>query len=67
MGAVAIAARHRKALQAAAAELGGCNTGCPELAAERARWAVRAVEELIGEVGSEEVLDVIYSGFCIGK
>ncbi len=66
-GAVAIAARHRKALQAAAAELEGCDPGCPELAAERARWAVRAVEELIGEVGEEDVLDVIYSGFCIGK
>jgi tRNA modification GTPase len=66
-GAVAIAARHRKALQAAADELEGCDPGCPELAAERARWTVRAVEELIGEVESEDVLDVIYSGFCIGK
>jgi tRNA modification GTPase len=54
-------------LQTAAAELEGCDPGFPELAAERARWAVRAVEELIGEVGDEEVLDVIYSGFCIGK
>jgi len=66
-GAVAIAARHRKALLSAAEELEGCDPGCPELAAERVRWAVRAVEELIGEIGSEEVLDAIYSGFCIGK
>jgi tRNA modification GTPase len=66
-GAVAIAARHRKALQSAAEELESCDPGCPELAAERVRWAMRAVEELIGEVGSEDVLDVIYSGFCIGK
>ena len=66
-GAVAIAARHRDALQTAAAELEGCDPGCPEIAAERARWAVRAVEELIGEVGADDILDVIYSGFCIGK
>jgi tRNA modification GTPase len=65
--AVAIAARHRKALLSAAEELEGCDPGCPELAAERVRWAVRAVEELIGEIGSEDVLDAIYSGFCIGK
>jgi tRNA modification GTPase len=66
-GAVAIAARHREALKTAAAELEGCDPGFPEVAAERARWAVRAVEEMIGEVGSEDVLDVIYSEFCIGK
>jgi tRNA modification GTPase len=66
-GAVAIAARHRRALHSAAKELEGCDPGCPELAAERVRWAVRSVEELIGEVGSEDVLDAIYSGFCIGK
>lgn len=66
-GAVAIASRHREALLAAAAELEGCDPDCPEVAAERARWAVRAVEELIGDVGSEDVLDVIYSRFCIGK
>jgi len=66
-GAVAIAARHRKALQSAAEELEGCDPGSPELAAERVKWAMRVVEELIGEVGSEDVLDAIYSGFCIGK
>jgi tRNA modification GTPase len=66
-GAVAIAARHREALLAAAAELEGCDPGFPEVAAERARWAIRAVEELIGDVGSEDVLDAIYSRFCIGK
>ena len=66
-GAVAIAARHREALETAAAELEGCDPAFPEVAAERARWAVRAVEEMIGEVGSEDVLDVIYSEFCIGK
>jgi tRNA modification GTPase len=66
-GAVAIAARHREALLAAAAELEGCDPDYPEVASERARLAVRAVEELIGDVGSEDVLDVIYSRFCIGK
>ena len=66
-GAVAIAARHRMALQSAAEELEGCDPGCLELAAEKVKWAVELVEELIGEVGSEDVLDAIYSGFCIGK
>ncbi len=66
-GAVAIAARHREALLAAAAELEGCDLGCPEVAAERVKWAVRAVEEMTGDVGPEDVLDVIYSRFCIGK
>jgi len=66
-GAVAIAGRHREALLVAAAELEGCDPGCPEIAAERVRGAIRAVEELIGDVGSEDVLDVIYSRFCIGK
>jgi tRNA modification GTPase len=66
-GAVAIAARHREGLKTAAAELQACDPSFPEVAAEKARWALRAIEEMIGEVGSEDVLDVIYSRFCIGK
>jgi tRNA U34 5-carboxymethylaminomethyl modifying GTPase MnmE/TrmE len=31
------------------------------------RWALRAVDELIGEVATDDVLDEIYSSFCIGK
>jgi len=66
-GAVAIASRHRRLLEKAAAELDGFDPAYPELAAEKARQAVQAVAGLIGEVDSEEVLDAIFDGFCIGK
>ncbi len=66
-GAVAIAARHRRALEEATAELDGCDVERPDTAAENVRWALRAVDELIGEVSTDEVLDEIYRSFCIGK
>jgi tRNA modification GTPase len=66
-GAVAIAARHRGALEKAAAELERCDVSCPETGAENVRWALRAMDELIGEVSADEVLDEVYDTFCIGK
>jgi tRNA modification GTPase len=66
-GAVAIAARHRSALEGAAEELNACDVESPETAAENIRWALRAVDGLIGEVATDDVLDEIYSSFCIGK
>jgi tRNA modification GTPase len=39
----------------------------PELIAEELRLAVRALERLIGRVDVEDVLDQLFSGFCIGK
>ncbi len=38
-----------------------------ELIAEELRVAVRALERLIGRVDVEDVLDSLFSGFCIGK
>ncbi|RXT43672.1 tRNA uridine-5-carboxymethylaminomethyl(34) synthesis GTPase MnmE [Bosea sp. Tri-44] len=38
-----------------------------ELIAEELRIAVRALERLIGKVDVEDVLDSLFSGFCIGK
>ena len=38
-----------------------------ELIAEELRLAVRALERLIGRVDVEDVLDSLFSGFCIGK
>lgn len=38
-----------------------------ELAAEDLRVAVRALDSLIGKVDVEQLLDVIFSSFCIGK
>ncbi|KAF0311284.1 tRNA modification GTPase GTPBP3, mitochondrial [Amphibalanus amphitrite] len=37
------------------------------LAAEQLRLAARQIGELTGHVGAEEILDVIFSDFCIGK
>ena len=39
----------------------------PELAAEDLRLAVRALGEVAGRVGVEDMLDRLFSGFCIGK
>lgn len=39
----------------------------PELLAEELRIASYSVARLIGEVGTEDVLDELFSGFCIGK
>ena len=66
-GEVAIAERHRKALEQAMTELEACDLSRPELAAEGVRWALRAVQEMTGEVDSDEVLDGVFSAFCIGK
>ena len=63
--------RHRDALSRAAAHLdrvAGALPGFPpELIAEDLRLAVRALGEVGGHVGVEEMLDRLFAGFCIGK
>lgn len=66
-GEVAIAARHRRALEEARAELIDCDPKRPEVAVEAARSAQHRVSEMMGEIPSEEVLDEVFSAFCIGK
>jgi tRNA modification GTPase len=39
----------------------------PELAAEDVRLASRALGRITGRVDVEELLDVIFRDFCIGK
>jgi tRNA modification GTPase len=39
----------------------------PELAAEDLRLAARALERVTGRIGAEDVLDIVFSSFCIGK
>ncbi|MGJ8528638.1 tRNA uridine-5-carboxymethylaminomethyl(34) synthesis GTPase MnmE [Maritalea sp.] len=39
----------------------------PELLAEELRTASFSLSRLIGDVGTEDVLDELFSGFCIGK
>ncbi len=64
--------RHRKALERAYHSLeSGCTLlathGPLELAAEEVRLAARAVGEITGRVDVEDVLDRLFSSFCIGK
>lgn len=63
--------RHRDALERACAYLGRVAQSsagtAPELVAEDLRLAVRALGEVGGHVGVEEMLDRLFSGFCIGK
>lgn len=61
-------ARHRHALEEAAVALvrAGAATE-PELLAEDARLAMRAIGRITGKVDVEDLLDVIFRDFCIGK
>lgn len=62
-------AAHYKALLAAALELEKAAEKLAdlELCAEHLRTALKELKELIGEVTSEDVLDTIFSKFCVGK
>jgi tRNA modification GTPase len=60
--------RHRAALTEAAGWLDEAVAApLPELASEALRAAVRALGRLTGRVGVEDVLDVVFGDFCIGK
>ncbi len=39
----------------------------PELRGEELRTAAHALARLTGQIGVEEILDAVFSGFCIGK
>jgi tRNA modification GTPase len=61
-------ARHRHALEEAAQSLrAALEIMEPELAAEQLRLALRAIGRLTGRVDLDELLDVIFRDFCIGK
>jgi tRNA modification GTPase len=61
-------ARHREALTVAVQALDrALAAGLPELAAEDARLALRALGRITGRVDVEDLLDVIFRDFCIGK
>jgi len=60
--------RHRQALEDCVGALGRARTAhLPELAAEDARLAIRALGRITGRVDVEDILDVIFRDFCIGK
>ncbi len=61
-------ARHRAALEECVAALRGAeNSALPELMAEDLRLAVWALGRITGRIGVEDILDVIFAEFCIGK
>lgn len=61
-------ARHRSALVECAASLERARSAAsPELVAEDVRLAARALGRITGRVDVEDLLDVIFREFCIGK
>ncbi len=61
-------ARHRKALEECVEALGRAQkVDLPELAAEDLRLAAKALGRITGRVDVEEILDVVFREFCIGK
>lgn len=67
-GTLSALPRQREALSRAATALGGLGTEAPaELAAAAAREALRALGEITGETATEELLDRVFSSFCVGK
>lgn len=63
-------ARHRKNVEMAAEALSRALSqlgAAPELAGEDIRLAIRSLESLTGRVDVEDVLDRVFSQFCIGK
>jgi len=60
--------RHRQALEECVGSLGRAVGGAdPALVAEDLRLAVRALGRITGRVDVEDLLDVIFRDFCIGK
>ena len=64
--------RHRTTLSRALVALGGVvphlgSGGDAVLAAHHVRQAADALEELLGFIDIEEVLDRVFGGFCVGK
>ncbi len=60
--------RHRAALEACIVSLARVKSAAlPELAAEDLRLAARALGKITGRIEVEDLLDVIFRDFCIGK
>ena len=64
--------RHRRGLEAARAEIeafrAALEGGLPaEVAASHLRPAETALEEVLGTISTETVLDVVFAEFCVGK
>ncbi|WP_291728279.1 tRNA uridine-5-carboxymethylaminomethyl(34) synthesis GTPase MnmE [Leisingera sp. F5] len=70
---IATRARHRDAMLSAlvslaeAQEILSRGSEFYDIAAEEMRSAIRALETLVGRIGVENLLDEIFSSFCLGK
>lgn len=70
---IATRERHRVAMDRAGAaltaarELLAFGPGHYDIAAEEIRTAIRALESLVGRIDVENLLDEIFSSFCLGK
>ncbi len=61
-------ARHRQALEEAAAALDrALAADLPELRAEDLRLALRSLGHITGAVDVDDLLDIIFRDFCLGK
>jgi tRNA modification GTPase len=61
-------ARHRVAVEKAERHLrDSLNASAPELAAEHLRSALREIGRITGRVDLDELLDVVFRDFCLGK
>lgn len=56
-----------RAQQALGAALVGLASGMHETVADDLRLAIDALKELVGELGTEDVLGEVFTSFCIGK
>ncbi|WP_226780009.1 tRNA uridine-5-carboxymethylaminomethyl(34) synthesis GTPase MnmE [Oceaniglobus trochenteri] len=65
--------RHRVAVQQGIAALEAARIDIDEgeeraeFAAENLRYVVRALDSLVGRIGVEDILDEVFSSFCLGK
>ena len=60
--------RHRQALEGCLQAVKACAAGeSPELLAENCRHAAFALGRITGSIGVEDLLDLIFKDFCIGK
>ncbi|MBI4844792.1 MAG: tRNA uridine-5-carboxymethylaminomethyl(34) synthesis GTPase MnmE [Nitrospirae bacterium] len=71
-GAMVTSVRHLKALQKASGSIKSFNAGLkkglsPEFLSIELREALDAVGEILGTTTAEDILDRIFSSFCIGK
>jgi len=67
-GPVLTRARHRQALEETVSALRrSLSAFLPELRAEDLRLALRSLGRITGSVDVEDLLDVIFRDFCIGK